>query len=389
VIPSFARLNARFDLVSFDPRGVGQSAPVHCLTAAQLDAAGALDTVLDDPLERQTYIDEAKAFAQACRQKNARILPFVDTESSARDLDVIRTAVGDAKLTYLGFSYGTFLGETYAHLFPTHIRALAFDAVIDPATQPLDALVRLAAGFEVNLQALLADCRAYVGCEYAREGDPGARLADLMQRIDLNPIPVGNRMLTRSLATAGVLLSLYDPRYWPTLFTALNDADQGNGRPLLTLADLFDGRHAGGTYSNLVDANTAIDCLDRPGPSDIAAYDEIGSAMAKASPILGPALQYDFLVCAYWPVKARRQVGPLEVRDAPPILLVGGTADPATPYVFAEAVNRQIPGSVLLTRKGYGHPSYDKSFCVREAVDAYLVNLTLPDAGTVCDSEIP
>jgi pimeloyl-ACP methyl ester carboxylesterase len=277
----------------------------------------------------------------------------------------------------------------YAHLFPTHVRALALDAVLDPAARPLDVLLLRTAGFEANLQALLADCRAYVGCEYAREGDPGARLADLLQRLDLNPIPVGNRMLTRTLATAAVLLSLYHPRDWPGLTSALNYADQGNGQLLLTLADIFEGRHAHGSYTNMADADAAINCLDQPGPSDIASYDRLGPAMAKASPILGPALQYSWLVCAYWPVKAKNLSRPLDVKGAPPILLVGGTKDPATPYAFAQAVNAQIPGSVLLTRQGYGHPSYDKSVCVREAMDAYLLDLTLPAQGTVCDSDFP
>ena len=386
---SFVRLNTRFDLIGFDPRGVGQSAPVRCASGKEMDASNTIDYQLDDAGEKQVYIHAVQAYARACRQKNARILPFVDTVSTAKDMEIIRFALGDAKLTYLGISYGTFLGETYAHLYPTRIRALVLDAVVDPAVSPMDAILPRAAGFEDNLQAFLAYCRAFVGCLYAREADPGARLADLMQRLDLNPLPVGTRMLTKTLAMSVVLATLYFPRFWVSLEEALYQVDQGDGHSMLTLSDLFNGRHANGSYTNTADANNAIRCLDRPVPSDIASYDGLGPALAKASPLLGPALQYGLLICSYWPIKPKGAVGPLSANGAPPILLIGATQDPATPYAFAEAVNKQITGSVLLTRKGYGHPSYDKSFCVRQAVAAYLIDLTLPAPGTVCDSEFP
>jgi pimeloyl-ACP methyl ester carboxylesterase len=386
---SFTRLNARFDLVGFDPRGVGRSAPVRCRSGPEIDASSAIDYQLDDAGEKQVFIQAAREYARACQEKNARILPFVDTIGSARDMEIIRFALGEAKLTYLGISYGTFLGETYAHLYPTHIRALVLDAVVDPAVSPIDALVQRAAGFEANLQAFLANCRGYVGCQYAREGDPAARLSDLMLRLDLNPIPVGTRMLTKSLAMSVVLGSIYNPRHWSSLDEALYQVDQGDGRWMLTLADLYNGRHADGSYTNAADANNAIRCPDRPVPSDIASYDLLGPTLAATSPLLGPALQYGLLVCSYWPVKPKGAVGPLSATGVPPILLIGATEDPATPYAFAEAVNKQITGSVLLTRKGYGHPSYDKSFCVRQAVSAYLIDLSLPAPGTVCDSEFP
>ena len=383
---SFKNLNKRFDLIGFDPRGVGLSAPVRCLTGPQEDAFNALDPVLDDPQEKQAGIQADQDFVAGCEQMSARILPFVDTQSAARDMDQIRAAVGDQKLTYLGFSYGTFLGETYAHLFPTHVRALSLDGVIDPNVSSNDLLLAQVVSFEKNLQAFFANCKSHPTCQLARLGDPNTRVMALMRTLDANPMRVGSRTLTRALAVIGVLVTLYNPSDWPYLDLGVTNALRGDGRLLLALSDSYLGRQPNGTFTNEFDASTAIDCLDRPVPMDVAAYDQLGPAFANASPLFGPATQYGFLTCAYWPVKPTGHVGPLTVEGAPPILLVGGTNDPATPYAWAQAVSQQIAGSVLLTRQGNGHVSYDKSSCAQQAEDDYLINLTLPDPGTICTS---
>ena len=387
---SMANLNKRFDLIGFDPRGIGQSSPVRCLTGPEEDAFNALDSVLDDPQEKAAYIQADKNFAASCMQRSGKVLPFVDTVSAAKDMDLIRIALGDEKLTYLGFSYGTFLGQMYAHLFPTHVRALALDGVLDPSLSANDLLQAQLVGFERNLQAFLTNCNSRKAsaqpCGYAVSGDPATKLNALMTRVDSTPIPVGSRALTRSLAVIGVLLGLYSESFWSTLDAALTATDKGDGAPLLRLADFYLARNPDGTYENETDANYAVNCLDRQVPTDIAAYDALGPAYAGVSPLFGPAFQYSNLACAYWPVKPTGQVGPLTVDGAPPILLVGGTGDPATPYAWAQAVNRQLPGSVLLTRSGNGHTSYDASACAHAAIDDYLINLKLPAQGTVCSS---
>jgi pimeloyl-ACP methyl ester carboxylesterase len=385
---SMTNLNTRFDLVVFDPRGIGQSAPVRCLDGPQEDAFNALDPVLDDPQEKQDGIVADQQYAAGCKQKSARLLPFVDTASVARDLDVIRAALGDAKLTYLGFSYGTFIGENYAHLFPSHIRALTLDGVIDPTLTPNDLLYAQLVGFEQNLQAFLTDCRARRNgsspCTYAKSGDPGTKLMALMQRLDTTPLQVGSRSLTRALAVIGVLVTLYDQSSWPYLDQALTLADRGNGALLVQFSDIYLGRNADGTYDNQTDAGVAVNCIDRPVPAGVAAYDALGSKYAAASPLFGPAFQYSNLLCAYWPYPAAGQPGPITADGAPPILLVGGTNDPATPYSWAQAVSKQLTSSVLLTRVGNGHVSYDKSSCAKQAIDSYLMDLTVPAEGTVC-----
>ncbi len=369
-------LNQRFDLVGFDPRGVGQSAPVRCLNATQEAAYDALDTVLDDPQEKQALIDSYKQFAVGCEQLSGTILPFLDTVSAVRDMDAIRVALGDAKLTFLGYSYGTFMGETYAHLFPTRVRAIVLDGVIDPKLSAMDSQLAQTAGFEQDLQAFLADCPARSSCSWARPGSPEATLTALMQRIDSNPMPVGSRTLTRALALTAVAAAMYDTSSWTSLDQALTLAERGNGAVLLALADFY--------YAQVnFDAFIVISCLDRPTPADLAAYDALGPAFVKASPLFGPADQYGGLQCAYMPVKATGQAGPLTADGAPPILIVGATGDPATPYSGALSVHQQLVGSVLLTRQGNGHTSGNDQ-CSTTAENDYLINLRLPPDGTIC-----
>jgi pimeloyl-ACP methyl ester carboxylesterase len=386
-LSSLTNLNRRFDLVTWDPRGVAASTPVTCVDGPQEDAYLAIDSVLDDPQEKQAAIQADKDFAAGCQRRSGDLLPFMDSASTAKDMDQIRVAVGDDKLTYLGFSYGTYIGQWYAHLFPTHVRALSLDGVVDPTVSANDSLLAQVVGFEQNLQAFLADCRARTTCGFGRSGDPGAKITALMTRLDSTPLKVGARDLTRTLAMTGMLVTLYDQSLWRYLDQGLTAAQSGDGRILLLLADAYNHRNTDGTYSNLFNgAFHSAYCLDFPVPADIAAYDKLGPAYAKASPLFGPWSQYSNLQCAFWPVKPKNQQGPLTVTGAPPILLVGGTNDPATPYAEAQSVNRQIQGSVLLTRQGNGHTSYDSSACAHAAEDAYLINLTLPAEGTSCSS---
>src|SRR5204863_52735 len=220
----------------------------------QADASRALGSVLDDPQEKQAPLQADKDFANGCEKRSGDLLPFMDSGSTAHDMDQIRIAVGDDKLTYLGFSYGTYIGQWYAHFFPDRVRALSLDGVVDPTVSANDGLLAQVVGFEQNLQAFLKDCKARSSCGYGRSGDPATKLAALMNRLDTTP------------------------------------------------------------------------------------------------------------------------------------LMVGGPNDPATPYSEAQSVNRQIQGSVLLTREGNGHTSYDSSVCAHAAEDAYLISLTVPAAGTVCRS---
>lgn len=384
----FKNLNTRFDLVSWDPRGVGQSAPVECLKPQELDRFVAMDSVLDDPTEESDFFQANRDFAIGCSRSSGYLLPFMDSESAARDLDRIRAAVGDSKLTYLGFSYGTLLGQWYAHLFPAHVRALALDGVVDPADNGRASALAQFSGFEQNLQAFLADCKSRTTCEYARSGDPGEKLNAELAKLDTTPLQVGTRQLTRRLAGDAVIVVMYSQNSWARLEQALAQLDHGDGSGMLALADIWNERNPDGTYTNFVNgAFAGTQCIDsfRAPRTEIAPEDPIAPAIAKASPFFGPLLEWDGIYCAFWPElpKPYRQ---LTVKGTPPILLVGATNDPATPYVWAQGVHNEIAGSVLLTRIGNGHTSYGFSSCIDAAEDAYLFSLTLPPPGTTCNS---
>jgi pimeloyl-ACP methyl ester carboxylesterase len=385
--PSIKDLNQRFDIVAWDPRGIGGSTRISCVDNATLDKDLALDGVLDDPAEKAATIQADKEFVDGCQRRSGFLLPFMDSATTARDMDQIRGALGDAKLTYIGFSYGTLLGQWYAHLFPTHVRALSLDGVVDPGVSANESQLRQVVGFEQNLQAFLADCRSRAGCAFGRSGDPATKLNDLMARLDATPLNVGSRQLTRNLAMTGLLQTLYDQSLWTYLDQGLVAAESGDGRILLFLADFYNKRNSDGSYDAISNGGfAAAFCLDFPSPSDVSYYDSLGPSYQKASPFFGQWFQYGNLQCGEWPVKLKGSHTPLPIQDAPPILLVGGTNDPATPYVDAQSVNRQISASILLTRQGNGHTSYGSSACSHAAEDAYLIDLTLPAAGTVCSS---
>jgi pimeloyl-ACP methyl ester carboxylesterase len=380
-------LAQRFDVVAWDPRGIGGSTRISCVDNATLDNFLALDSVLDDPGEKAAAVQADKSFVDGCQRRSGFLLPFMDGATTARDMDQIRAALGDAKLTYIGFSYGTLLGEWYAHLFPTHVRALSLDGVVDPGVSANESQLRQLVGFEQNLQAFLADCRSRASCAFGRTGDPAAKLNDLMARLDTTPITVGSRQMTRNLAMTGLLQTLYDQSLWTYLDQGLVAAERGDGRILLFFADYYNKRNTDGTYDAIQNGGfAAAFCEDFPSTSDLSYYDSLGPTYEKASPFFGKWFQYGNLLCGDWPVKLKGSHTPLPIQDAPPILLVGGTNDPATPYVDAQSVNRQVSGSILLTRQGNGHTSYGSSACSHAAEDAYLIDLTLPAVGTVCSS---
>jgi len=378
----------RFDIVSFDPRGVGQSTPVHCLSSSQLDAYVAANPVPQTPQQHLTLINESRQFAQECLAHSGALLAHVGTIDQARDMDVLRAALGDAKLTYLGKSYGTYLGAKYAQLFPTRIRALVLDGALDPA-QTTDALNRVqAVGFQVDLDDFIANCVALGGCPLGNSQAAAMRTLDrLTASVDAHPLPAGgSRELHGGEFFLGLAAALYDPASgWPELRRALAAAIGGDGSGLVALSDLLTERQPNGTYTNEIEANTAINCIDRQSPRDVATYDSEASAFARLAPYFGAAIAYGSLPCAFWPVPPVELAHPVRAAGAPPILVIGTTRDPATPYVWAQALAHELASGVLLTFTGDGHTAYGRgSACIDGAVNAYLIDLQVPAAGTRC-----
>jgi pimeloyl-ACP methyl ester carboxylesterase len=381
----------RFDIVGFDPRGVGGSQPaLNCLTGPQLDTFLATNDEPSDPAQLAYLIAESKQFAARCERNSAALLPYVGTPNAARDLDVLRSALGESQLTYLGKSYGTYLGAWYAQLFPHRVRALVLDGAVDPDTSSLQATIVQAQGFQVAFGSFAAWCLAAGGCPF-RPGSSVAAAAAQVQALiaRANSVPLANHLGDRQVADGAMLLTgvadaLYSRSFWPLLRTALASAFAGDGTGLLELANQLYERNANGTYSNLADAVTAIDCLDRPWPRSLGTWQSAASAAARAAPLFGEALVWGSLTCAYWPVPSY-PLPQIRAVGAPPILVVGTLRDPATPYRWAQALASDLSSGVLLGWNGDGHTAYGEgSACVDTIVNDYLINLAVPRSGTVC-----
>jgi pimeloyl-ACP methyl ester carboxylesterase len=348
----------------------------------------------ENAAEHAELVAGARRFAASCARSSGRLLPYLSTEAAARDLEILRAALGDRRLTYLGLSYGSVLGATYAGLFPDRVRAMALDAAVDPVVwinQPEETVRRQAQGFEQAFNAFLADCRARrADCGFGA-GNPGRAYDRLVERLDDAPIKAkasgDPRPVNGYVAFLAVNAALYNRAYWPQLADALELADEeGDGSELLALADLLNGRREDGTYENLNDANASINCVDEVNPTDVAAYDRLSASLGRSSPRFGRAFGYARLICAYWPAKAAdRYTGPFRAEGAPPILVVGATGDPAAPYAWARSLADQLATGVLLTWRGVNHGAYGgMSPCVDRAVDRYLVERVPPRDGTVC-----
>lgn len=383
-----AEIRARFDVVGFDPRGVARSTPVKCLTDRELDALVAAPAVPRNPAELANIVALSRHFAAACEAKNPDLLAHVGTRDVARDMDVLRAALGDAKLTYLGKSYGTYLGTKYAELFPTHIRALVLDGALDPALDGAALNVAQAKGFETDLTDFVTTCVRDGGCPLgSTTAAAGTGLNTLLARIATAPLPApGGRRLGPGPALFGLAAGLYNPSTgWPQLEAALAAARNGDGSKLLALSDALVDRSPGGHYSNELESNAAINCIDRPWPTSLPAITAMAAEAAKPAPHFGAGLVYGSLPCAFWPVPPVEPAHPVAAVGAPPILVVGTTRDPATPYVWAQALARELHSGVLLSFDGDGHTAYGRgSSCIDGAVDSYLLALRTPPPGTLC-----
>ncbi|MBZ4318224.1 alpha/beta hydrolase [Streptomyces huiliensis] len=385
--PSSVR--ARYDLVAVDPRGVGRSTPVTCLSDGEMDGYAQSDPTPQNSVETRRFVANLKKFANGCAARAGRVLRHVSTVEAARDMDVLRALLGDEKLHYVGASYGTFLGATYAELFPSRVGRLVLDGALDPSLDQERVNREQAAGFQTAFTAFARDCARHTDCPLGTRGpeDAGNRLRSFLAKVDAHPLPTGQpRRLTEGLATTGVIAAMYDEAAWPALRKALALAAADNGSVLLALSDAYYERNAKGSYSNLMAANAAVNCLDAPpafhGPDDVR---QALPAFRKASPVLGEVLAWASLSCAYWPTHATGHPHRITARGAAPILVVGTTRDPATPYPWARSLASQLSSGHLLTYDGDGHTAYTRgSSCVDSAIDSYLLTGTPPRSGLRC-----
>ncbi len=380
-----------FDVVGFDPPGVGHSDPIVCLDNTALGQYLHVDLSPPDQVGLAGLLAADRQFGAGCLARSRALLSHVSTVDAARDMDLIRQALGQAKLTYLGFSYGTFLGATYAQLFGAKVRAMVLDGAIDPSLGVLAQSRAQAASFDSQFRQLAATCAADPSCPWhgAPAGGGNAltvAFAALLNRVRHQPIPVGNRSVGPSELLYGTAAGLYSTGSWPVIEQALADAEGGDGTVMLATFDSYVQRSASGTYSNSVEAQAAVNCLDDPAPSQ-AAIIAAGPSFASAAPVFGLSVLYGELQCALWPVPATASPHVITAPQAPTIVVVGSTGDPATPYAGAQKLAAALTKGLLLTRDGGGHTGYGASSCIRQAVDQYLISLAAPAPVTTCPSD--
>ncbi|MDO0936145.1 alpha/beta fold hydrolase [Streptomyces sp. DG2A-72] len=386
----YAKLRTRYDLVSFDPRGVGRSAPAKCENDQQLDAYFQQDATPENAAERTELLDSTKEFNAACEKNSKKVLPHLRTTDAARDLDLMRQVLGDDKLHYFGISYGTELGGVYAHLFPKNVGRAVFDAVVDPTENPEQGSLGQAEGFQLALDNFAEHCTSQVeDCPIGDSAqDVKNRIAKLLKDLDRKPITgVFPGELTQTAATSGIAQALYSQDFWEYLTQGLDQAYDGNGQILMLLSDSLNGRNENGEYSNLTAANISINCADDKPRYTPAHVERKLPEFRAASPVFGDYLAWSMISCTDWPVAGSADHPDVSAPGAAPILVVGNTGDPATPYEgarkMAQALGKGV--GVELTYKGQGHGAYDsKNKCVQSAVNGYLLDGKVPAAGTVC-----
>jgi len=378
----------RFDIVGFDPRGVGDSAAIKCLNDSETDASFAADSKPDNATEFALFISDVRDYFAKCAE-NTKYLYDYSTLNSARDLEVLRLVLGDQKLNYLGKSYGTYLGTLYAELFPESVGRFVLDGAVDPNSSNREAILGQATGFESALNAFISNCLKRSDCALNKDL-PTARnqVIELLAKTAITPLKSkSGRAVTESLVLVGIASALYDSESdWPVLRNAFKEAILGSGESFLTLADQYAGRQEDGSYlGNENDALQVIDCLDQKEIETISAFKKGVAEFAEKAPIFGPYLAYSGLACLYLPNLDSMEQIEIKSLDTKPILIVGTTRDPATPYKWAQSLAKIFSSSVLITLDGDGHTGHGRgSNCVDSAVDRYLLTGATPKLELFC-----
>ncbi len=389
--PTFAfgaPLLARMDIVAFDPRGTGASDPIDCISDSDLDTFLAQDPSPDDAAEAEAFVEEQDDFFAGCVASSDSLIGHVSTVEAARDMDVLRGALREEKLAYLGFSYGTTLGGVYAELFSDNVGRFVLDGATDPTLDSRQNSLSQARGFQTALDAYVDDCVDGGACFLGDTRQEGLdAISGLLDAIEANPLPTsGDRELAIGNAFYGVVTPLYSRDNWPFLDQALQQGLDGSGDTLLLLADFYSSRNAAGGFDdNSLEAFLAINCLDDPTtiqpedvPAEFPAFDE-------ASPTFGRVFAWGLVGCHGVQVEASEPSPTIEAKGADPILVLGTTRDPATPYEEAVALADQLDSGVLISRDGDGHTAYNKgNACVDTAVEDYLLEGVVPEDGLEC-----
>lgn len=380
-----------YDVVGWDPRGVGQSSPVECLDDAGLDdylfgvgATEGLEPGSDAWISAARK--EAADFGKACLKRTGALLGHVDTASTVRDLDMLRGIVGDPKLNYLGYSYGTYIGARYADAYPAKVGRMVLDGAMDPKTTEFEVVREQTRGFELALRAYAADCLTRADCPLQGSVDDAmGQIGALLDSVDEQPLrgSDGRTLQVGTLLTA-IITPLYSQSNWPYLDQLFSSVAQGKADVALSLADFYYSRENGKYTDNSTEAFAAINCLDYPRGVDVELMRRQAKELEEVAPTIGRFQGYGDVGCADWPVPGVADRGGVTAAGAAPILVVGTTGDPATPYRWAQSLADQLESGVLVTYRGEGHTAYGGSACVNGVVDDYLVRGAVPASDPLC-----
>ena len=383
-------LQDRYDIVGFDPRGVGRSTAVDCLAPKELDqllyapARGVRGT--NDWLTSQNELTHR--FGQACLRNTGDLLANVDTASSARDLDMLRAALGEEQLAYLGYSYGAYLGTVYAGLFPEKVGRLVLDGPIDPSLTRAAITLAQAVGFETALRSYLTACIPAASCPFQGTADDALPVVrEILDAVARNPIPsTDGRVLSVDSLLIAIAAPLYLKETWPVLDTVFTTVVAGQAEVALSVVDGYYGRNPDGDYSgNLPEAIRAVNCLDHTAQNNVEVMKEEARQLSKSAPHLGVYFSFGDVSCLSWPFQSDLERVAIAAPGAAPILVLGTTGDPSTPHAWAVAVASQLESGVLVTRTGEGHTAFNKGdTCVDAAVEQYLVDGVVPAADVTC-----
>ena len=384
-----------YDVVGFDPRGVAMSEPIFCFTPEELDENLASDSKPDNDAEIAATLEDSQAFAEKCAE-NTENLEHFTTYETARDMDILRAALGETKLNYVGKSYGTYLGTLYADIFPNNVGRFVLDGAVDPNIPMKDQNLAQAMGFDGALKAFVKDCATQSDCPFT--GTPAQAQATIiatLQAAVTAPLPQQNprdgddRIITESIILVGMASSLYDDvDGWPKLRQAFTESAENYGDTFLQLADEYSGRNPDGTFrSNDFDSGAVIDCLDWKDGRTLDQYKADAQEFATKAPVFGPYLAFSGVHCLFFPQPStQRAPDTLTQIKTTPIIVIGTIRDPATPYAWSVSLAKIFTGSSLISLDADGHTGHGRgSACVDSAVDEYLLTGTLPKADLSCD----
>jgi len=370
----------QYDIVGWDPRGSGGSTPVVCQDDRAMDEYYATDYSPDDAVEDRTWMQANRAFGRSCLARSGALLQHISTLDTVKDLDFLRQLLGDDKLNFFGYSYGTELGAVYAHTYPKNVGKMALDGAVNITD---DDTVTQAIGFDRSLGAFAEWCADKASCTLGDTKDEVLRsVVDLLDDLDAQPIPVGDRMLTQSLGANGLFALLYyDESVYDYLASSLITARKGDGGELLAAADSYNQRNKDGSYNAFFASFLAISCTEEGG--GVTEARRVAAKAAQDAPTVGKYFGVDY-VCPQWPVAPAPDLPRLTAKGAAPIVVIGTTGDPATPYEYAQAMAKQLDSGVLVTLRGEGHGAYGDNTCINQVVTSYFSNDDVPGEGTTC-----